>query len=135
MYKDICKAILTPEYGKCDYKSIGSGVKYEKIKTTAQVSSSKQTLVPFSLPFTCGVSPAFSLAMVNTRRFPGPPLCVPVGCRWVRRLLWGQSPRRWPRLPHSKQSIALRMGCKGERPLPRHLQLVHAPGQSFHSLV
>ncbi|KRZ84440.1 hypothetical protein T08_6079 [Trichinella sp. T8] len=24
MYKDICKAILTPEYGKCDYKSIGS---------------------------------------------------------------------------------------------------------------
>ncbi|KRY28773.1 hypothetical protein T01_3108 [Trichinella spiralis] len=58
-------------------------------ETTAPVSSSKETLVPLSLPFTHGAS-ACSPAMGNTRRFPGPPLCVPVGSRWVRHLSWGQ---------------------------------------------
>ncbi|KRZ80432.1 hypothetical protein T10_5578 [Trichinella papuae] len=79
-------------------------------ETTAPVSSSKETLVPFSLPFTHGASPACSPAMSNTRQFPGPPLCVPVGCRWVRRLSWGQSRRRWPKPPQLKQPSLLPAG-------------------------
>ncbi|KRY09446.1 hypothetical protein T12_14198 [Trichinella patagoniensis] len=55
-------------------------------ETTASVSKSKETIVPFSLPFTNGVLPACSPAMINTLRFHSPPLCVPVGCRWFRRL-------------------------------------------------
>ncbi|KRX23261.1 hypothetical protein T07_10422 [Trichinella nelsoni] len=59
-------------------------------EATALVSSSKENLVPLSLPFTRGVSSACSPAMDNTRRVPGPPLCVPVGSRWVQHLSWGQ---------------------------------------------
>ncbi|KRY43671.1 hypothetical protein T03_10776 [Trichinella britovi] len=79
-------------------------------ETTAPVSSSKETLVPLSLPFTHGVSPVCSPAIDNTLRFPGLPLCVPVGGRWVRRLSCGQSRRRWPKPPQLKQPSLLAAG-------------------------
>ncbi|KRX58511.1 hypothetical protein T09_12385 [Trichinella sp. T9] len=72
-------------------------------ETIAPVSS----LVPLSLPFTHGVSPACSPAMGNIRRFPGSPPCVLVGSRWVRRLSWGQSRRRWSKPPQLKQPSLL----------------------------
>ncbi|KRX77528.1 hypothetical protein T06_14535 [Trichinella sp. T6] len=80
-------------------------------ETTAPMSSSKETLIPLSLLFTHGVSPACSPAIDNTRRFPGKPLCVPVGGRWFRRgaawLSGGQSRRRWPKPPQLKQPCLL----------------------------
>ncbi|KRX52647.1 hypothetical protein T09_12578 [Trichinella sp. T9] len=48
-------------------------------ETTAPMSNSKETLVPLSLPFTHGVSPACSPAIDNILRFPGLPLYVPLG--------------------------------------------------------
>ncbi|KRY26580.1 hypothetical protein T01_15034 [Trichinella spiralis] len=60
-------------------------------ETTAPVSNSKETLVPLSLPFTHGASPACSPAIDNTLRFPGLPLCVPIGGPWGRRISCGQS--------------------------------------------
>ncbi|KRX63818.1 hypothetical protein T09_3608 [Trichinella sp. T9] len=71
--------------------------------TTGPVSSGKITLVPLRLPFTHGVSPVCSPAIDHTLRFPGLPLCVPVGGHWVRRLSYWQSRRRWPKPPQLKQ--------------------------------
>ncbi|KRY23923.1 hypothetical protein T12_503 [Trichinella patagoniensis] len=79
-------------------------------ETTAPVSSSKETFVPLSLPFTHGVSPVCISAIVNTRLFQGLLLCVPVGGRWVRRLSCGQSRRRWPKPPQLKQPFLLAAG-------------------------
>ncbi|KRX55340.1 hypothetical protein T06_3080 [Trichinella sp. T6] len=65
-------------------------------ETTDPVSSSKETLVPLSIAFTHGVSPAYSPAMDNTRRFPGPPLCVPAGGRWFGVFRGGSHVRDGP---------------------------------------
>ncbi|KRZ83728.1 hypothetical protein T08_8772 [Trichinella sp. T8] len=88
-------------------------------ETTAPVSKSKETIVPFSLPFTHGMLPACSLAMINTLRFRSPPLCVPVGCRWFRRLSWGQSRQRWPKPPQLKQPSAPALPASGNACSPR----------------
>ncbi|XP_003370362.1 putative siderophore non-ribosomal peptide synthase [Trichinella spiralis] len=68
-------------------------------KTTALGFNNKETLVPFSLPFTHGVLPACSPAMTKTLRFSSPPLCVPIGFQWFWRLLLGQSRQRWLKPP------------------------------------
>ncbi|KRY16795.1 hypothetical protein T12_3545 [Trichinella patagoniensis] len=67
-----------------------------KTETTVPVSSSKETLVPLSIPFTHGVSPACSPAMDNTQRFLGPPLYVPVGSRWFGVFRGGSRVRGGP---------------------------------------
>ncbi|KRX18495.1 hypothetical protein T07_6263 [Trichinella nelsoni] len=73
-------------------------------ETTAPVSNSKETLVPFSLPFTHGVLPACSPAMTNTLRFPSPSLCVPVIFRgsYSRQLLPFQLQGKLAHLAHPR---------------------------------
>ncbi|KRY30764.1 hypothetical protein T01_10212 [Trichinella spiralis] len=89
-----------------DLRHVGSGT----TETTAPLFKRREISSKFTLPVTEGDCPAWS--SVIARRRPSLVPLLEARADRVRNRSWGQSRRMWPRSPHSKHSIALRVGCK-----------------------
>ncbi|KRZ81768.1 hypothetical protein T08_3734 [Trichinella sp. T8] len=79
-------------------------------ETTAPLSRRREISSPFSLPATDGACPAWSSVIAKRRRSPCPLFRACAGRVRVRS--WGQSRRRWSRLPQRKHPGAV-LGGRG----------------------